>query len=86
MIAEKRGDFVCKVIEVHGIRTATVQRVESVKRGVVVLSRARSMAYCVETGREIDPAFPLGSGISSWICMLDGGEAERLKLANLGCW
>ncbi len=74
----KKGQKVVKIINVKGIKSATVAEVESVKKKVVRLVDAHS-EYNAETGAEIEA--PMASmGIYSEIIMFDGGEVERLGL------
>ncbi len=76
----KKNEFVVKVIVGGGTKTATVQKVGSVKKGVATLVGAESLAYDANTGREIDPAIP---GFYSELIALDGDEDKRLKLEAL---
>jgi len=71
-IAEK-GDFVVKVIVGGGFKTATVQRVESIKDKVIRLVDS-SLEYDVYSGREIDPAI---TGFHGELIAFDGGEVEQ---------
>lgn len=51
----KKGMRVVKTISIMGTKTASIQVVESVKKGVVKLVDCES-PYRDENGREIDPA------------------------------
>lgn len=75
----KKGDKLIRIIDVHGIMSATIETVEFVKKGVVCLEDS-NLTYSNENGSEIDPGFPAGSGIRSFLVMFDGGEVERWNL------
>lgn len=69
----KRGRKVVKVINVMGSETATVQTIESIKKGVVRLVDY-SLTYDAKSGREIDAVIP---GCSSRLIPFDGdGECD----------
>lgn len=69
----KKGRKVVKVINVMGLETATVQTIESVKKGVVRLVDY-SLTYDATTGREIDAVIP---GCMSRLIPFDGnGELD----------
>lgn len=74
----KKGDKVVKVIDVKGHKSATVEEIASVKKGVVSLVDS-GLKYDNTTGHEVDSAF-VGMGISSQIIKFDDGEIERLGL------
>ncbi len=69
----KKGDFCVKVLRGAGVETATIQRVESVKKGVIKLENVESLAYSATTLAEIDPVIP---GFSSHLIPFDGDEVE----------
>jgi hypothetical protein len=64
----KKGDRVVKILRGGGVETASLQTVESVKKGVVKLVDSEHMAYTAEYGNEIDPVIP---GFSSRIVILE---------------
>lgn len=65
----KKGDKVVKVLEVMGIRTATVDNViEKVSKGVITI-KGSTAKFNAATGNEIDPPIP---GCRSYLVALDG--------------
>ncbi len=76
----KKKQLVVKVISIMGISTATLARVESVKKGVVKIKGAESLSYRDDDGREIDPAIP---GCTSYLIELDGGEQDAIEAGSL---
>lgn len=72
----KKNDFVVRIIDIMGGKTATVQKVESVKKGAIALMDI-SCKYDAKTLREIDPVIP---GCYSYLVEFDGGEVDRLGL------
>jgi hypothetical protein len=76
----KKNQFVIKVIDVRGSKSATVRRVAKVVKGVALIEDS-TLKYDAETGVEVDAAFAFtGGAINSYIVAFDGGEAERLGL------
>lgn len=71
----KKNDKIIKVISIRGSKTATVQTVASVSRGVVTIVDS-GLTYEDKTGREIDPAMAF-AGITSEIIPFDDGEIEK---------
>lgn len=71
----KKKQKIIKILDIRGLKTATIQEVESVKKGVVHLIDS-DLTYDM-AGDEIDPA-PL-PGVSSYLVCFDGGEEDKLK-------
>jgi len=63
----KKGDKVVKILRGGGVETATIQFVNGVKKGKVLLEDS-SLEYDAKTGQEIDPVIP---GFSSRLVMLE---------------
>lgn len=76
----KKGELVVKIISIMGTGTATLARIESVKKGVVKIKGAESLSYSAEDGREIDAAIP---GCTSYLVELDGGEQASIEAGNI---
>lgn len=76
----KKNELVVKVIRIMGTETATLARVESVKKGVVKLVGVESLTYRADDGSEINPVIP---GCSSHLIPLDGGEQEAIESGSL---
>ncbi len=74
----KKGDYLIKIIDIHGSRTATVQKVASVKKSIVSLEDS-SLKFSKDTGLEVESAFA-PSGIICYLVKFDDGETERLGL------
>lgn len=66
----KKNERVVKVIEGAGYRTASLQTVDSVKKGIVRLVDS-TLEYSNETGNEIDPCIP---GFRSYLVMLESDD------------
>lgn len=71
----KRGDIVIKVIVGGGCKTASIQRVKGVSKGVVTLVGAETLSWRNSDGMEIDPAI---RGFYSEIIPLDGDEEDKI--------
>lgn len=65
----KKNHQVVKLISVFGIETASLDTIESVRKGQVKLTRDEHLRYDAETGHEIDPVI---SGCNSRIVLMDG--------------
>lgn len=75
----KKNELVVKVISIMSTRSATLQRVESVRKGVVKLTSS-DICYRDSDGAEIDPVIP---GCVSYLIALDGGEEDLIESSNL---
>lgn len=64
----KKHTKVVRIIDVGGVKSASHDEVESVKKGVVTLADS-SLTYSAATGNEIDPALP---GCTSYIVRIEG--------------
>jgi len=74
----KKGEFCVKILSGAGFKTATIQRVESVKKGVVKLEGS-GLSWDAETLYEVDPAIP---GFNTYLVPFDGGEEKIWGLAD----
>jgi hypothetical protein len=74
----KKNDYCVKIIEIHGTRTATIQEVESVKKGVIRLVDY-SITYDAETYDELDSAMPM---VRSYLVEFDEGEVKNWRLKD----
>lgn len=76
----KKNEIVVKVIEGAGFRTASLARVQAVKRGVAFTGEGTKPddvdAYDAETGQA---KVNYISGFTSYLVALDGGEESKIK-------
>jgi len=73
----KKGQKVVKVIDIYGTKTATIQTISKISKGVIALDDS-TLKFDAETGREIDPAF---AQFHCYLVSFDGGEVERWSLS-----
>lgn len=76
----KKGELVVRILSGAGVRTASIGKVESVKKGVVRLFGCDSITWNAISGQEIEPAVP---GFHTYLVAFDGGEVEQWIKENL---
>lgn len=76
-----KGQLVVKVLRVMGVETATIERVESVKSGVVRLVDS-SLKFSASTLHEVDQAPGFGGAASCKLVWFDDGEEQRWALPS----
>jgi len=76
----KKSDYCIKIIEIMGMRTATIQKVESVKKGAIRLVDSR-LTFDADSYEELDPMIP---GCRSYLVEFDDGEVENWDLKEQG--
>ena len=79
----KKGQFVVKVLRMMGTETATIERVESVKTGVVRLEGS-SLKFNTVTLLEVDQAPGFSAVAHCKLVWFDGGEEQRWRLDEKG--
>lgn len=72
----RKGQKVVKVIALSNTKTATIQTISKISKGVISLDDS-SLKFDASTGNEIDPAF---FQFHCFLVPFDGGEVEKWNL------